>query len=57
MGEKEKEICEDYGFLFCDNVENPAVHLTAIGWQIRNSREGEAVFLQMRAQGYLSVKV
>ena len=27
MGEKEKEICEDYGFLFCDNVENPAVHL------------------------------
>ena len=39
MGEKEKEICEDYGFLFCDNVENPAVQLTAIGWQIRNSRE------------------
>ena len=57
MGEKEKEICEDYGFLFCDNVENPAVHLTAIGWQIRNSREGEAFFQQMRAQGYLSVKV
>lgn len=57
MGEKEKEICEDYGFLFCDNVENPAVHLTAIGWQIRNSREGAAFFLQMRAQGYLSVKV
>ena len=57
MGEKEKEICEDYGFLFCDNVDNPAVQLTAIGWQIRNSREGEAFFLQMRAQGYLSVKV
>ena len=39
MNEKEKEICEDYGFLFCDNVENPAVRLTAIGWQKRNSRE------------------
>lgn len=39
MREKEKEICEDYGFLFCDNVENPAVRLTAIGRQMRNSRE------------------
>ncbi|MDE6963167.1 MAG: AraC family transcriptional regulator [Lachnospiraceae bacterium] len=39
MNKNEKEICEDYGFLFCDNVENPAVRLTAIGWQKRNSRE------------------
>lgn len=39
MISREKEVCEDYGFLFCDNVENPIIRLTAIGRQRRNSRE------------------
>ena len=33
-----EDICEDYGFRFLDNVQEPAVQLDAVGWQSRNDK-------------------
>lgn len=38
MCSKAKDICDDYGFRFLDNVEAPAVRLVAVGRESRNSK-------------------
>ena len=38
MFTKREDICEDYGFRFLDNVQEPAVQLDAVGWQSRNDK-------------------
>ncbi len=39
MRGNEKDFCDDYGFRFLEHVEEPAIQLSAVGWQRRNNGE------------------